>query len=209
MSNHVPNSKPRRRLTVRDFMVLIVAAAIGLAWTRAAWDDNAINEAYLYRQTGTQSVPPPIFKALDAVTWWVRQTCPFFAPITIAVLCVRLVGSRARLRRIARQPGSVACAAVSAAVAFQVSAQWLERTAYTMFVARHGRWMVIDQFSPLRLTGDLPCASVAFSWMLLCASGRWKHERDWIDRAGIALGLYWLTEPTLSWAIDLLAIAVQ
>jgi hypothetical protein len=40
--------------------------------------------------------------------------------------------------------------------------------------------------------------SIAASWFLLLITGRWRSERSWIDRAGRALGWYWIAILPLS-----------
>jgi hypothetical protein len=54
-------------------------------------------------------------------------------------------------------------------------------------------------FSLLRL--DLYSPAVAGAWLALALSGRWRPERDWLDRAGRALGVCWIVSPLIaSWS---------
>ena len=49
-------------------------------------------------------------------------------------------------------------------------------------------------------TMALAGTSVAASWIFLLASGAWRPERGWIDRAGRALGWFWIiTLPLTGW----------
>ena len=67
----------------------------------------------------------------------------------------------------------------------------------------------LDLFSLFRYPGDLASAAEAFTWLQLWISGRWKHERDWLDRLGIVLGVYWLITAPLSWLVSWLDILVN
>jgi hypothetical protein len=210
MSNRLLISRPRRRLTMRDMLVLIVATAIGLAWMRAASDYHEHFEVYddVHDHAGSDS--PLFVGALNPIMWCARRAYPLFAMLALGVLFLRFAGPRVRLIRITRQPGTVACAAAVVAVAFQSSIYRLVYCAAVLDERKAGRRGVID-FDPLELmlsTSDLACAGVAFTWLLLWISGRWRNESDWIDRLGMVLGFYWLTTASLSWLVCWLAIVV-
>jgi hypothetical protein len=49
-------------------------------------------------------------------------------------------------------------------------------------------WIRIGM-QPMFLVGG----AVASVWIVLWLSGTWRAERSWIDRAGRALGIYWIT----------------
>ena len=42
-------------------------------------------------------------------------------------------------------------------------------------------------------------AAVAVAWLTLALSGRWRPRPDWLDRAGRALGIFWLAIVPLIW----------
>jgi hypothetical protein len=51
-------------------------------------------------------------------------------------------------------------------------------------------------FNVLRL--DLYSPAVAGAWLALALSGRWRPERDWLDRAGRVLGVCWIVAPFIT-----------
>jgi hypothetical protein len=103
----------------------------------------------------------------------------------LALLFMALRPPRLHVRRLSRQPGLVACAAAAAAMAPGAAIA----IAITLF--RHvPRWSPGNDFWPLAEARITP--AVIAAWILLAATGRWRAEPTFIDRAGRALGAYWI-----------------
>jgi hypothetical protein len=99
-----------------------------------------------------------------------------FFPIvyTVVLLILRLIPPRPPLRDLARQPGLWACGIATMAMAPMI---WLH------------------YFRPVIISG-----AVGLAWLVLAASGRWRSESSWIDKAGRALGFTWLAMlPPFAW----------
>lgn len=174
---------PRRRFTVFDALVLVAATALGLAVARAldaTWFTVLLRGGYQWDDY------------LHFVLHGVPSTC-LVASWSVGLLALRLVHPRPSLRRIARQYGPVACAATVASIALAAACD----------VARHtADWSVIvgleqvpelslwDVWWPALMTTD---EFVLGAWLgLALAVGR-SPSHDWVDRAGRAIGLYWIT----------------
>ena len=119
----------------------------------------------------------------------------------VAVLACRFLGPRPRLRRLARQPGTVATACLTLALPIEAApraAGWALR-------------QVVDRAwppqQPPALGGDIAITAdqllyiltgveagplVLAGWLLLAAPGLWRSEPTWVDRAGRALGVAWI-----------------
>src|SRR5947209_11055 len=81
-----------RKPTLLDAMIVVAATAVGLACFRPV---------------------PPLFYSgphVWALSVLVADVTALLAPWTVALLVIRLLPPRPRLRRLARQPGFVACA---------------------------------------------------------------------------------------------------
>ena len=165
----------RRKLTILDGMILVAAAACGLALSRA------IDEA-----------PGPI--ATFDQNWLgrnanggVRVTAavPFLLVFTPAVLFMRLRRPRPRWRRLCRQPGMAACCAAAIP-----SALALLQVFYLDWYGRHG--FVCCR---VRLLWDRSFDAglwVLAAWLALALSGRRSSGRSAIDWLGRLVGAGWL-----------------
>jgi hypothetical protein len=122
---------------------------------------------------------------------------PCMSMWTAALLSARLIHPRPPRRRLMRQPGMVASIAALVAHSFF----WLAILA--MLPARSG-WFreglgvslnefVLDVCSnTLVLMPYHPGLAVAAAWTIQAASGRWRPERSWVDRAGRLMGAMWI-----------------
>ena len=120
----------------------------------------------------------------------------------LTVLALRLRSPRPPLRRLARQPGAVACSGVVGQLivhdilrypAFIKDwdsdfAGWLERWEWMLFHT--------DYFNHQSCTA----AVVPVLWLLLLAGGRWRPEPGWIDRAGRLVGWSWIAWLVAGWS---------
>jgi hypothetical protein len=169
-------SRGLRRITLFDAMILVAATAAGLATARAC----------------LVHVMPR-----SSPSFAVRMTAVFVAlAVTITLIPLRL--RRPRPRRPGRHPGMVASCAVALALAFILAEQassWLEPVPAPARAEPHYRAINLV-FNLLRL--DLYSPAVAGAWLALALSGRWRPERDWVDRAGLALGVCWILSPFLA-----------
>jgi hypothetical protein len=167
-----------RKLTLSDAMILIAVTAAAFATARAC---------ALHAIPGSS----PVFT--------VRMTTIFVAlSLTISLIPLRL--RQPRPRRLGRQPGTVACCAVALALVFILAEQassWLRPVPGPAMAEPHYRTINLV-FNLLRL--DLYSPAVAGAWLALALSGRWRPERDWLDRAGRGLGVRWIVAPHIvSW----------
>ncbi len=162
----------RRQFTITDAMVLIAALAAGFAAMRLLYADGlAPSRTY--------------------VSGWILQgpsTCLAFS-LAVALIGLRLRQPRPRRQRLVIQPGFVASVAtvVSILVGGGCSVFYMlihtlgpgETYAYPVRV--HWGW------------GTFTCPSFLLgAWISLWLTGLWAAEPSWIDRAGRALGLFWI-----------------
>ncbi len=204
-----------RRFLLSDAVVLVAATAAGLAAVRPYY-------AGLVDYAGPPySIMPSTCLLEWCMTGWVclLVAAPMAIFWTLAILGLRLRRPRERWRRLLRQPGLVACLAPLFVVLarlpgyatmrlrivllntninirspfFVIGERWSERVPWSTDPVVFG----FDQaLNTLAMIG----VAVAASWLLLAASGRWRAEPSWIDRAGRALGVYWIaTLPLTGW----------
>ncbi len=211
-----------RRPTLLDAIVLVAATAIAFVmvrgWARPNWCALPY-VADLYRATPGTGRAFHYYVA-SRVSW----TIPFAMTITAALLILRFRSPRPSLRRIARQPGAVACAAALFAIMARMgehilfytftyltrpsSAVRLPSPPFSRFEIPSWRqtWGAIIhdimlEYVPIGTTRCV-AAAVIVAWVVLLASGRWRPEPSWIDRAGRLLGAYWIA---LAVAVGILA----
>ncbi len=172
-----------RRFTLIDAMVLIAATALSLVLIRE-YVDYLQNRRILSVLTRDWSL---------ASLWrWGTLLSGALAPLAVslslALWLLRLEKLKPSVRRLLRQPGMMASsAAVIATSLFLVKAlfsqYYLSQASSSRMLPLEGLWMV-----RLPWNGEV----VAVVWLLLWASGSWRSEPSWIDRAGRALGVYWI-----------------
>jgi hypothetical protein len=175
---------PRRPFTVRDALILIGALAVGLALTRAALAGRPLDRTHW----------------VHSVAVGLTAASPCAGAMSLALLALRLVRPRPGLRRLARQPGLVACAVFAVDSILVALFAMTNRTGGRFFFADamwilHGQWV-------LRTNYFWPQAgsAVGGAWIALALGGRWKAEPSWIDRAGRALGVYWIATYLFLWS---------
>jgi len=171
---------------LRDGLVLIGATALGLAVLRAK------GRFFLGHYYGLKS-PTEYFShwsPVAAVGHGYAWSALLVAMWTLALFWFHLRQPRPRLRRLARRPGFAVC--LAAALSYSLS--WL-----LMYVesvvnrATMGLPLWVADFDGYVCGPPLPAGLAAGSvWAVLALGGRGCPARDWLDRAGCVLGVYWL-----------------
>ncbi len=177
-----------RRFQISDAMVLIVGMAVGLTLIR-----HFSPKEYLipYSPGGMEFIGDPIDRlplkfqanwALTTVLGRFGYVSPLIATMTLAVLALRFRHPQPGLIRLTRQPGTVA--GLASATGLGISAIGI-----IILLMKQNQSDQDPFFMPSFVMGT----AVAVAWIILAIGGRWRPERSWIDRAGFALGLLWIS----------------
>jgi len=176
-----------RKFTLLDAMVLVAATAVGLGWFVAEHGPE-LREIRAFSDDW--------FGRLRRVVTVLALSIPFAVSWTSAVLALRLRRPRPSRPRLACQPGAVACAVALMAFAVQKVLRAVSvPVAYCLSDPRTWSGWADDwerSGRDLHVMIQLPGFAVLASWLVLRLGGRWRAERSWVDRAGRALGLWWV-----------------
>ncbi len=120
---------------------------------------------------------------------------PLALSLSAAILLLGLKKPRQNLRRVYRRPGIAACTvalvyAVLSAIGYGVFLHFGYALDRGVFDDQSSAmlWIRIGM-QPIFLVGG----AIASVWIVMWLGGTWRAEGSWIDRAGIALGIYWIT----------------
>jgi hypothetical protein len=104
---------------------------------------------------------------------------------------------RPRRRRLFRQPGVAACAAIAAALAAGAvnTAVWVVR-----WLEFHEEWLSPRASMFFTLAGRHVSDCVLGAWAFLALGGLWSPGRNWVNRLGWALGVLALVN-TVLWCL--------
>jgi hypothetical protein len=189
----------RRRFTVLDGMVLVAATAFGCgadAWLGGFIEDqwgqatpDLLRSFFRERKFDGMAVVLMLLAGPVAGAW------------TLALIPLRLARPRPSLRRLARQPGWMAsCAFALALVSGSVVVGLLMAV-----IEGRSLTFLLQELSPL--VPLLVAPAIVAAWLALVLNRRWRPEPSWVDRAGRALGVYWIAAsivgPVLVWRVYL------
>ena len=159
---------------------------------------NPVGDSPIYRST--RSV---VATALYVIT---GVACPWMVYLLYRA---RRPGRTWRFGRV-RQPGAVACLAATVVLPFELIHATFSPTGFLqtnvwyqadaqMVRVHHFSWAarysegIGDPF--FNMLNGMPRHAgrvVAGSWLALILAGTWRPERSWLDRAGRALGWFWI-----------------
>ncbi len=188
-----------RQLNILDAMVLIAATALGLALLGFSVGGLGVIREQVKESLDFSGPVPHNWPrwVWTIVTWYgliVEVSFPFCASWTIAILALRVRRPRPSMRRLLRQPGTVACysAAIFLLPALLGSICLLASSYFAFDISFDSpEWQrglaLCFIFLP-----SLPGSAVLSSWVTLRLVGRWRSEASWIDRVGRLLGAYWI-----------------
>jgi hypothetical protein len=191
----------RRRFTLRDLMIVIAAVAISL-WLSPDHLSGAFVRA-LDQLVRDHSFRKPAYTIRlmlngDPNLIYHFSIQPMALVWTLTLLLLEYLHYRPPLHRLARQPGFAACLAVVVVIVLvgSMNFAFLE---YRMDDVP--LWPKVRAYLALTLTFNQGqcAAAVAIAWLTLALTGRWRPRPDWLDRAGRALGIFWLAVVPLVW----------
>jgi hypothetical protein len=177
-----------RGLTVVDAMILVGAAAVGVATYRALAEPLRL----LVPGPWLLDAPPrgwTFHSALGRARTIQALTIPCALSWTLALPALRLRRRpRTPWRRLARQPGMAACLAATLGTLWALACLTLMILTWSAPRPPLAAWMArgLERiFPPMGL-------AVAVAWSVLALAGLWRPVPDAIDRVGRALGVYWM-----------------
>ncbi len=112
------SSTVRRTFTLRDALALVAATALGLAMLKFAFINlTEVRDEFWESVASFRNRSDP-----DSLSWWLPMSVyglfmtlsmPFCWAWTLVVLALRICPPKPPIRRIARQPGAIACYSAS------------------------------------------------------------------------------------------------
>jgi len=215
------SSRPPRRISLLDAMILIAAMALGLSLQRVYTPDLLFALSQEYGQFRLES---GLGRATAAVLRALLLSLPWGLTLTVAALGIQFRPPRPRLRRLIRQPGPTACLIAFLAVIVEMGDVGL-RYVLMALTTQNSPWQfrlpsppfIQHMTDPLGMgTPSKPFASygatlfgafghqvapfigcaVATAWLIL-AIGGWHRDRSGVGCLGWLIGLYWITAAAL------------
>jgi hypothetical protein len=169
------------RLTLTDVLVLIAAAAVGLAADCYLWSDAALG--FEVRSWRTSTLPD----LRSLVGCGIVLSTPPAVMWSAATVALHLRRPRERTRRAVRRPGMAACCASSSASVIGIGVAGCAALGRNDISAR----LLLSYGLPL-----MAGSAVAAVWLVLVLSRSWNSSSLWPDRLGRLLGGYWLASIT-------------
>ena len=178
----MPQTSPPR-LRLLDATILIAAFALG---TFAVWW-TAPGLASILKQLQVSTAPSE--RAYYVIHCIVLISCPYLGSASLALLILRLRKPRPERRRCLRQPGMVASAAATLALAIEAA----------RVIPLFALGSTSVRLSNLFIGPDQRiCFAILGAWTALKVGGIWRPEPGGIDRAGRVVGVAWIVVATLS-----------
>ncbi len=196
---------PERRFTTVDALALLATLSLGVAWTieaRTLLISFATADGLLRRPLDPLGgfISPLTFVVLRRS---LHPLAAFFAPLTFALCLLRLRQPRPSLAQCFRSPGASACAVAAIVLSLEVANYFLDLATrfsdVVMLTNSAGGYARGMRLAGLTLSnsmafsiGEAPGLAVAGAYLALWSSRLWRSETTWIDRAGHALGWFWI-----------------
>jgi hypothetical protein len=193
-------------LLVLDTGIIVAFSFIGITSVKSHFYD-------LYAFTFFSDPPQVAWEFFRILLLWTLALTPCVVLWAVALLVLRIRRPRFRLRYLTRQPGMVACIVTVVVVTIRLVGEVL---LFRLSGSSGGPWLaartVKYPFSfllpwppPLELDshffGWVPEVglAVAAAWLVQVMSGRWRSDPSWLNRVGLALGLFWIGMVLLDW----------
>ncbi len=181
----------RRRFTLLDAVIIVASIGLGFGLLRLR-----ITFADLTRffRSAFDRVPweLPTDTLVLRLSGLIELALPCVLAWTLGLLILRFVPPRPPLRRLARQPGFVACVVflvISACSYLSVLVTLATRGKLAHATVRD---LIAYHSTANLLMIQIGGWGIAAAWIVLGISGRWRPEPSWIDRFGRGFGVFWL-----------------
>jgi hypothetical protein len=184
-----------RKFTLLDAMVFIAATGIAFVPIRLFLWEN-------WRFPEELSAPEIWRTALEVNV----SLIPLALSLSVVVSLLGMKKPRPNLRRVYRKPGIAACIvavvySILSLLGYAVFLRFSHALDRGIFDDKNSvmLWIRIGM-QPMFLVGG----AVASIWIVMGLGGTWRADPSWIDRAGRALGIYWITTSVFfGWAFFL------
>lgn len=187
MEPAVSSRRPLRPFSISDGMLVVAAVGGGIALTDL-WQRELAEELPTFITNGGWSTANRTRFAGYAISALI--------PASLAVLALRLRRPRPRIWLMARQPGTIACLSSTLAIVAETVAAPLNLRTMGGLTSP---LLVAAWYWPPSV-----CAVVLASWLILALSRRWRSHGDWVDRAGMLVGVGWIGLPFALGVIEFL-----
>ncbi|WP_435018656.1 hypothetical protein TA3x_000640 [Tundrisphaera sp. TA3] len=188
------NPPLRRRFTLLDAMLVVAAFAAILAVHR--WNDMGTEWWTFFRNLRDRRLWS--WKIIPEIPFRLAGDASFpMLILSFTVFASRLMSPRPRWRRLARQPGFVACLAIVPAGIIGLALTIIEVNRFSAVAYPSGGLLAKERLSvwlqTLSMTLAEPCGfAVAMAWSTQALVGGWRPKDDWVDRLGRVVGCTWV-----------------
>jgi hypothetical protein len=200
---------------LHDVMIAVAFTAIGLTWVQTEWEAIRHRAGVIPGWSYLPLLPfdaNPLYRSVRSVAATGLYVMTGVAsPWAVYLLYrSRRPGRTWRFGRV-RRPGSVACLAVTIVLIFELlhATASLDRWQRRLNVVHRSDLQAVEiRYLSIRprslrerddpffnmLNGMPQYAGllVAGAWLTLLLAGAWRPEPTWVDRAGRALGVFWI-----------------
>lgn len=184
-----PNGSPvearPRRLNLVDLVVVVAGCAVGLAIFRLCFwlESGLICRIIFYLRPGSGYSDSA--RRLATTLGFINSVG---TALTASVLILRFRRPRPPWSVVRKQPGFIACLAVSVTIALNVQNVLLLWFGSEIDSARE-RLILMAR---VLLNGEVFGYSILISWFVMWVIGSWQSEAGAIDRLGRAVGWTWI-----------------
>jgi hypothetical protein len=159
-----------RAIYLADMMLFVFATAVSIVATR-----SCIEEMQIFHH------------GFNNLGNWFVIASPSAMSVTLVLLLIGLLDHPPELFR---RPGFVACWVTALGTALKLSVRFISFMDHRRFTDLQLKSFFNYEFYWV-FSMDMG-GWIAVAWMTLILSGVWRAERNWIDRLGRAIGVFWI-----------------
>jgi hypothetical protein len=185
-----------RRFTLFDAVIVVAVCAMGMKVHQevgAFFAKGGLQGGPVSVRTVIQDIKNRGFLTIPLhATYWFDIAMPWVLMLSLSLFALRLIPPRPRTARFARQLGFTAIA-MALGSALVVWACWLVLLVPLQMSRKIAFWVNWDYphvFYGVTLAAMVAAgAGVAVSWIIILFQGCSRAKADWIEKAGIVLGV--------------------